>query len=281
VPALAAACDAVAARPDRWPCAVRADVRSGVRGIVAAFADVVGLVRRAADAGAADAGAGGGKKEGEGFREAVLGATGVLWKGCDGLVAVVDGGVGSVLARKVEQCAEVLEDARVELKDWAAESGENEDEPLGSNGEDEDGVDVMFGPANGLPKDRKDIQERLDEALRRLRLMRTGYQAMVKRRIKAFPEDGTASQQKERVTKVDRLMEYLEKIPDTIDDLASAFYELDVDEVDAMLEQACSDARSAASMIELSWDDKEDEFTTWIRKWEDALKPKQSIEKPD
>jgi len=111
--------------------------------------------------------------------------------------------------------------------------------------------------------------------------VRTGYQAMVKRRVNTFPEDGTAEQRKGRVTKVDQLMEYLEKVPDTVDDLASAFYELDAEDVDTLLEQACSEARSAASTIELSWDGTEDEFTTWIRKWADALQPKKSVEKPD
>ena len=108
--------------------------------------------------------------------------------------------------------------------------------------------------------------------------MGTLFQALGKRRVKTFSEfDGkgaTNEKRKEMVRKLDGFVMLLCTIPDLVDELASAFYELDVDEVDKLLEQISDKARRAAAEVRLSWDGKEDEFTAWTTKWEDAMKSK-------
>jgi hypothetical protein len=70
---------------------------------------------------------------------------------------------------------------------------------------------------------------------------------------------------------LDHLMAVLKQIPDTVDDLASAFYDLDKDEAKETLDKTCREAEAAAELVRKSWTGSEDEFTAWLGKWSTAL----------
>ena len=255
-----------------WPSIVCEEVKRAVSDVISGFGEVVHEVRDKV-----------GREEEDGKeKERVLAITGVVWKACERLGELCVLGVVGILGRKVEAWRDTVRDALEELKEWGDDSGEeNDDDAVGSDGENADGVEAMFEAANKLPRGRTDLQERLEESLRRVRLVGTLFQALAKRRVKTFSEfDGRGStkevneKRKEMLRKVDELMTLLCTIPDLVDELANAFYELDVDEVDMLLEQISEKAKRAAVEVKLSWDAKEDEFTAWTTKWEDAMKSK-------
>jgi hypothetical protein len=76
------------------------------------------------------------------------------------------------------------------------------------------------------------------------------------------------------IQKLDGLVALLKAIPDGVDDLANAFYELNADEATTILHKVCQDARNAATMVAKSWKDEEDEYTAWAGKWNFAMEPK-------
>lgn len=258
-----------------WPSIVCEEVRRAVSDVVSGFGEVVREVRDKVERE--------GRKEEDGKgKERVLATTGVAWKTCEKLGELCALGIVGILCRKVEAWRETVRDALEELKEWGDDGGEDEDdEAVDSDGVDADGVEVMFEAANKLPRGRTDLQERLEESLRRVRLVGTLFQALGKRRVKTISEfDGKGAtnepieKRKEIARKMDELVALLCTIPDLVDELASAFYDLDVDEVDKLLEQISDRAKRAATEVKLSWDAKEDEFTAWTTKWEDAMKSK-------
>jgi len=257
-----------------WPCIVCEEVRRAVSDVVSGFGDVVREVQD-------KVGRERGKEEDGKGKERILATTGVVWKACEGLVELCALGVVGILGQKVEAWRETMREALEELKEWGDDDGEKDDEAVGSDDEDADGVEAMFEAANKLPRERRDLQERLEESLRRVRLVGTLFRALGKRRVKTFSEfDGKGAteevneKRREMVRKVDGLVMLLRTIPDLVDELASAFYELDVDEVDRLLEQISDKAKRAAAEVKMSWDAKEDEFTAWTTKWEDAMNSK-------
>ena len=256
-----------------WPSVVCEDVRRAVSDVVSGFGEVVREVRNRVGREW--------KEEEDGKRkERVLATTGVVWKACERLDGLCVLGVVGILGRKVEAWRETVRDALEELKEWRddGEEEDDDDEAVDIDGGDADGVETMFEAANKLPRGRTDLQERLEESLRRVRLVGTLFQALGKRRVKTFSgfdgKGATNEKMKETVRKLDGFVMLLCTIPDLVDELASAFYELDVDEVDKLLEQISDKAKRAAAEVKLSWDGKEDEFTAWTTKWEDAMKSK-------
>lgn len=296
LPAIMAAYEILLSQQEFWPSRVFADVKASVANVLKRFGELLSLVvakcERESEARKES------KEKLEKDKQLVCETTGLVWKACEGLGEFAEKGIPEMMVRKVEAWRETIKDAIAELKEWEQEDEGDHDDGLGG---DRDGVEV-FGAANSLPKGRKDIEKRLEEALRRLRLVATLYQALVKRRIKTFPPRRNESEKEQRegawnedplktelerieekdsVHRVDRVMKYLENLPDTVDELASAFYDLDTYEVDRLLEQISSDARAAANEVKLSWDAKDDEFTAWVRKWGEAMKPTAAQSKPD
>jgi hypothetical protein len=109
------------------------------------------------------------------------------------------------------------------------------------------------------------------------------YQALIKRRLKTFPETSSssasasahnttgASTTQSSMARLDQLLSILKSIPDSVDDLASAFYDLDEDEAKQTLDICCGKAKRAISIVKQSWTGQDDEFTTWSGKWVEAL----------
>ncbi|KAF2019700.1 hypothetical protein BU24DRAFT_365350 [Aaosphaeria arxii CBS 175.79] len=264
-----------AASPSGMGALMRSEVSAGVRRVLSAWGKLLALVGRLAEKGAV--------AEAEAEKQEVLSITGVVWEACDALLKICQDGVVGVVVRKAEGFRAVLLDAVEELKEW----GEDVDDEEGDAAEGSDGEggnefadeDEIFGAANKLGKGDKELKALLDTSVKRLKMVGIFYQALIKRRLKTFPSptssatngetaDGT---QTDPTTKLEQLMDLLKTIPDTIDDLASAFYDLNEDEAKETLDQCCSEAKRAAEIVKQSWTGQDDEFTAWAGKFISAL----------
>jgi Grap2 and cyclin-D-interacting len=257
-----------------WSGTVVEEVRTEVLDVVRAFQDLLEKVENLAEVG-------GKKEEQQKRKEGILAATGLVWESCDRLVGMAKGGVVSILVKKVEAWRAQLKDAIEELKEWGEEADDDEDDfeddSAGSGG---DSFQDMFS-AKKLPKNRTDIRALLEESLKSLRLVSTLYQAVLKRRIKPLPftpppfsDSKKGELAEEQGNKVDTTCETLKRLPDKVDDLAGVLYELDKDGAESILRSIQQDAEHVATDMKLSWEAKEDEFTTWVAKWKEAMAPK-------
>ena len=273
--------DAAPTRPD-IPGFARAELAAAVRRVLSAWSGVLGCVRSGAEAAAAGQQGG----VGDAARGAILAATGVVWEGCDALVGLCEAGVVGLAVRRAEEWREVLLDAVVEMREWgeeADEDGDDEEDGGERSGEEEGGFEV-FGAANRLGKGDGELRALLEASVRKLKTVAVLYQALVKRRLKTFPPpfasapsskdggaDTAAAAAAQRVRTLDELVALLKSIPESVDELASAFYDLDGDEARVLLKKCCDDAARAATIVRQNWDRKDDEFTAWSEKWKDAM----------
>jgi hypothetical protein len=213
----------------------------------------------------------------ESERQEVLAATGVVWEACDGLLKVCQDGMVGLVVKKAEGWRSVLLDAVEELKEWGEDVEDDEDGPEGSEGEDEDDI---FGAANKLGKGDKELKALLDTSVKKLKMVSMLYQALIKRRLKTFPKPSTPATATngessepgaDPLEKLQKLMELLKTIPETVDDLASAFYDLNEDEAKETFDKCCDEAKSTVELVKKSWTGVDDEFTAWSAKWVVAL----------
>lgn len=215
-----------------------------------------------------------------------LASTGVLWDACDALVVLEKTGIAGLAVLKAQELRDTINDAIQELKEWE-EGGGDEDDDSEDEDDDEDDADSttsdtqqpkdlqdefddLFSAANSLPKDRPDLKERLQTASDKLKKIQFLYAAITKRRLKTFTPD--VASKKVNILTLDKLMHLLKELPEFVDDLANAFYELDADQVDAILATCVENACSAADLLKTDWNDKDDEFTAWVAKWTAIVK---------
>lgn len=263
---------------------MRAELRAQVRRLLGTWSEVLTLVLRLAERRGGVDGKGKGKDQGptENERQEVLAATGVVWEACDALLKMCEDGVVGLVVKKAEGWRSVLLDAVEELKEWGEDVEEDdEDKVEGSDDEGEFGdEDEIFGAANKLGKNDKELKELLDTSVKKLKMVGMLYQALIKRRLKTFPRtpvlaattNGEASEShSDPMTTLDQLMALLKTIPETVDDLASAFYDLDEDESKQTLDKCCKEAKNAVELAKQSWIGQDDEFTAWSTKWVGAL----------
>ncbi|KAF2828787.1 hypothetical protein CC86DRAFT_198219 [Ophiobolus disseminans] len=247
---------------------MRTELRAQVRRLLGTWGDVLALVLRIAESRQGATGKDTGPTESE--KQDVLSATGVLWDACDALLKLCDNGVVGLVVKKAGELRATLLDAIEELKEWGEDMGdEDEDAAEGSDDEDD-----MFGASNKLGKDDKELKELLDTSVKRLKMAGMLYQALIKRRLKTYPAASASTSTAAASTPaqmLDDLMAQLKSIPDTVDDLASAFYDLDHDEAKQTLDKACAEAKCAAGLVRQSWTGTDDEFTAWSAKWLSAL----------
>lgn len=250
------------------------EVKLRVEAVLSAFGEILLDVRKKVEGGVVTVVAN------EKSKGKTLASTGLVWGACDALVELEKMGLVGLTVRKVEEFRGMVVDAIEELKEWGDDE-ENLDEGFGRSEGDDDGdvddLEDMFSAANKLPSHRNDLRELLEEALRELKLVDMLYKAMAKRRIKTFPvktpplEDEAARAQ---VKTLDDVVTLLKSIPESVDDLANAFYELDAEEATSILMKITTDAKAAATTVEKSWTITDDEFTTWRSKFEEALSKK-------
>jgi hypothetical protein len=217
-----------------------------------------------------------------------LASTGVLWDACDALIQLEKTGIAGLAVLKAQELRDTINDAIEELKEWEEGDGDDDDEDEEDDDDDDDDDDAdstsdgphdrddqdefddMFSAANKLPKDRPDLKERLETAADKLKKIQFLYAAITKRRLKTFSPD--VASKKVNILTLDKLMHLLKELPEHVDDLANAFYELDAHQVDTILATCIENACSAANLLKTDWNDKDDEFTAWVTKWTSIVK---------
>lgn len=267
---------------------MRGELHVQVKRLVGAWGDVLALVLAMSEARRDLSGKDRGPSEPE--KKDVLERTGVVWDVCDELLRLCNGGVVELVLKKAQQLRAVLLDAVEELKEWGDDVADEDEEDEAEGSGDEDGFgdeDDFFGAQNKIGRDDKELKVLLDRSVKKLKMVGIMYQAIGKRRLKTFPavapnsNPATASPATEAANgdtatespaqKLDRLMQILKTIPNTVDDLASTFYELEQEEAEAELKKVCDEAKSAVELVKKSWTGTDDEFTAWSGKWIEAL----------
>lgn len=225
-----------------------------------------------------------------------LAATGVVWQACDSLMDLQNIGIAGLVIKKAEQYRDTLKDAIEELHEWGLEEdsddSDDEDDQAGSGSEDadndigdaQDEIDDMFGSGAHIPKsDPEKIRPKLEKSERKLKMMALLYNAAVKRRFKALsalplpiPEtaeakkpasgvvEAVSSEPKNPTQRIDTILDSLRHIPDTADELANAFYELDSEGIDEAMKECFAAGTKASDLLAKDWQGKEDEFTEWV-----------------
>jgi hypothetical protein len=222
-----------------------------------------------------DAKNGTGKTVGKGS----LASTGVVWDACDSVMQLKTLGVAGLVIKKAEEYRDLLKDALEELHEWGEEEsdGEDEDEHDGHAEElfAQTAVDTMFGSQRHIPlEDPEKIRPRLESSQKRLRLIITMYTAVIKRRFKTLPLlprpqlttelKGISNENPGIISCLDEVLEVMRIISDITDELASAFYELDREEIDNRMDECFSKGLAAAELLLQNWEGQKDEFSVWV-----------------
>jgi hypothetical protein len=280
IPGIAASLEAC--QPDRYTALFRRELAWRCRSVLVELSQ---LLQKIPQNGQALSSTGAGfTSDGKGS----IALTGVLWAACDQVIALCKGGVGGFLVKKTEEWRDTLKDVMEELKEWGEQEPEDDDE------DDEDGDDVddladalrdshlspqemlddMMSANTTIPKSDPDrIRPRLESSLRRLRLVTLLYQAISKRRIKKLPSlPPTTDATKTMPRRLDEAANVLKVLPDRFGDLACAFYELESDEIDALMDQCFLDAFAASELLAQTWEGGRDEFSEWVNKFQAQIK---------
>ena len=208
-----------------------------------------------------------------------LSTTGVVWESCDSLAELKALGSGGLAVQKAEELRETVKDAAEELQEWA-EGGDLESEGQdalfdsddeGVEGDDNDSFNGIFNAANSLPADRVELKELVGKAVEKLKKVEILYKALVKRRLKTYKTVAAVEGKKSSAEYLDELMDGLKELPDSIDDMASTFYDLEEEDAKTALNECLEKARKMAVLARLNYDGEEDEFSKWSQKWIEAV----------
>ncbi|KAH7175341.1 hypothetical protein EDB81DRAFT_2229 [Dactylonectria macrodidyma] len=215
-----------------------------------------------------------------------LASTGVLWSACDGVIGLANMGVGGFFVKKSQEWKDTLKDVMEEMKEWGDEEPDEDDEDEDEDDVDglayklqessiskQDMLDDLMNSQQTIPRDDPDgIRPRLETSLKRLRLVVLLYQAISKRRFKKLPPFPPTDANSDLPQRLDKTAAALQKLPDTFGDLATAFYELDPEEIDDAMTKAFADAVAVSDLLSKSWDGSRDEFTEWTEKFQTEIK---------
>ncbi|KAI0116727.1 hypothetical protein F4814DRAFT_259518 [Daldinia grandis] len=218
-----------------------------------------------------------------------LAATGVIWAACDDVILLKRLGIAGLLIKKVEEYRDTLKDILEELKEYSEEVDEDDDDDSNGDGAEDGGVnavanqiqnthistqemlDDLMNPRSIPRGDPDKIRDRLESCLKRLRLTTLLYTAIIKRRLKSIPPLPTTTQLS--VTKrLDEVFPVLKRLPHRFGEVACAFYELDRDHIDRIMDSCFFDAFAASEMLMKPWDGQRDEFTEWAEKFQVGIK---------
>jgi hypothetical protein len=250
---------------------MRTEVKAQTRRLLGTWGEVLTMILHMAEKRQNINGKDTGPTESE--KQEVLSSTGVLWDACEALLKLCEDGVVGLVVKQAQEFRAVLLDAIEELKEWGEDVKDDEDDAAGSDDEDE-----IFGASNKIGKDDKELKALLDTSVKKLKMIGMLYQALIKRRLKTYPASSTLEPTADAngttptpSKKLDALMNTLKTIPETVDDIAGAFYDLDEDEAKETLDKCCGEANSAIELVRQSWAGGDDEFTAWSGKWASAL----------
>jgi hypothetical protein len=264
LPAMMSAVQICEQEKDTWGTTMGVEIRARVK---RAFREVEVLLAEVQSIADGNGSVAGGRNS--------LSATGVVWEACDALVELEKMGIAGLAVKKVEQYRDTIKDAIEELQEWREgddlDSEGRGDALLDSDDEgvdgDNDSIEDIFNAANSMPKDRPTLRELVQDAEGRLKKIVLLYTAIIKRRLKTFVSLG----EDHNAHRLDELLLHLTTVPDLIDELAGAFYDLDEKQAKSRLERCIAEARSAGDVAALSWKQGEDEFTAWHKKWTEAV----------
>ncbi|KAF2761341.1 hypothetical protein EJ05DRAFT_473860 [Pseudovirgaria hyperparasitica] len=206
-----------------------------------------------------------------------LSSTGVVWEACDSLVALEKLSLPGLAVMKATQYHQTLKDALAELKEWAEEvDGDEADFSDEGFSDEDDELDAIFGASKRLPKNDTALREQVERTNKKLSSIAVLYQALIKRRLKPFiftfpPSAATEHTLLRRTKRLNQIIDELKSIPDEVDELAGALYELDGGSAEARLKNCIDMASEAAALAKLNWDGQEDEFTVWSGKWKGSV----------
>ncbi|KIW08040.1 uncharacterized protein PV09_00984 [Verruconis gallopava] len=260
--------------PQMWTESLAKEARLRVQAATGAFGILLADVRSKCQGGTV-------RVESVQHKEKTLVSTGQVWEACDALVELERRGLVDVVLKKAKEREDMIKDALEELKEWR-EDEEEQDEGFvaGSDDDDDDddrnSAEDLFAGGR-LPAHREDIKELFDAAFKQLKLVNMLFQAIIKRRAKTFtvPEYEDASRRSERIARVTRandLLERMQAIGEGVDELAGAFYELNTEQAKTQLHSLVVSAHALADSMQRSWEDGEDEFTGWSKKWKETMR---------
>ncbi|PPJ60522.1 hypothetical protein CBER1_03197 [Cercospora berteroae] len=207
-----------------------------------------------------------------------LASTGVVWESCDALITLQTLGIAGLAVQKAEQFRETIKDAIFELQEWKEGTDldtEGVDDALLDSGDegvdgDEESFDGIFNAANSCPKDRPELKELVDVACGKMKKIVLLYTALGKRRLKTYGSKST--EQQKSVSDLDELVERMSDLQEELDEIAAGFYDLDEDAAKEILEKCVNESREVSQLARLDWAAREDEFTTWRDKWDEAIR---------
>ncbi|KAI1809519.1 hypothetical protein GGS20DRAFT_282561 [Poronia punctata] len=208
-------------------------------------------------------------------------ATGVIWAACDEVIRLRQLGAGGLLAMKVEEYRDTLQDILEELKEWGDETEDDDDDDEVEHETELEGDDDHLSAqqmiddlmtSQRIPRDDPDkIRERLESCLKKLRLTTLLCTAIVKRRIKSLPSL-PAKGETPIPQRLDNLFPILKRLPHRFEEIACAFYELDPEEIDQAMDDCFSDALTASELAKSPWEGDKDGFTEWAEKFQISIK---------
>ncbi|KAE9377365.1 hypothetical protein N431DRAFT_502030 [Stipitochalara longipes BDJ] len=279
IPGLATAIEICTA--DRYTKAMSTELQYRAKKVLVDLGTLVAAIPLDGKILSDDAKNGTGTEKGKGS----LAVTGTVWESCDGVIGLKKLGVAGLAIQKVEGYRDLLKDALEELQEWAEEESDEEDEEASEGEKDaaQAEVDNIFGSQRHIPSDDPEsIRPMLESSMKRLRLLVLMYQAVIKRRFKTLPplpHPELPPELKARsyedpgvVSCLDEVLDVMKKIPDITDELASAFYELDVKEIEKRMDQCFFTGFAVAELLIKNWEGQKDEFSTWAAKFQLAMK---------
>ncbi|KAI9887936.1 MAG: hypothetical protein M1823_000193 [Watsoniomyces obsoletus] len=213
-----------------------------------------------------------------GSNDRLYGSAGVIWEACDELMELKKMGIAGVVAMKAQEYQDMVEDAITELKEWGDEDEEKDDE--GKQDALEDDVNIFLQPHKSLSKNETELKSLLAKTLKQLEFIKMLYKPLIKRRLKTFPspekkevadDDDDDDHDVERIKKLEWLMKKLKRIQDQTDELASAFYEHNIEQARELLGDCVRLAKESASVLKLNWKDEMDELSPWLDNWKQVI----------
>lgn len=216
-----------------------------------------------------------------------LPATGLLWSACDNVINLAKMGVGGFFVQKVDQWKDTLNDVMEEMKEWGDEEPDEDDDDDEDNDDvnnladqlgsqtlsTQDMLDSLMNSHQMIPPSDPDgIRPRLETSLKRLRLVTLLYQALTKRRLKKLPSFPPTSPDSTVPSRLDEMARLLAKLPDSFNNLACAFYDLEPSEIDKTMDQCFFDAFAASELFARDWQGNRDEFSEWTDKFQAEIK---------
>ncbi|KAL4877286.1 hypothetical protein BJY04DRAFT_198522 [Aspergillus karnatakaensis] len=200
-------------------------------------------------------------------------AAGRVWDACDVLTDVATKGVIGFVVRRAQQYRDLVRDAVEEIEAWDPDEEEDEFfDDLLSDGERDPGDKGKDGGGTGSDEDDGEeesatLHSQKKDTLRILKPVAQIYPAIISNRLKKAPALLTPA----NIRALELLLKSLQQIPDHIDEVAGALYEVDFGKLSSQLGKTKMCANRALDLVVMPWNTRhleaEDKFTTWCQTW--------------